>query len=192
MSCDNPIIQAITPEDFKNEFWRDFSFISNWSSTELYNKGNKVFYTDTRNFYESLQDNVTGGLPTDSNWKEISKIGLVSDLDIEKAFREACVIFNDSYFTSDDDIKLGYLYLVAHYLVKDLTRNDELNDPSFVGWGASRTVGSVSESYVIPEFYTKNPAFSYFATTPYGRKYLSLIYPSLIGRVFTVAGATTP
>ena len=30
MSCDNPIIQALTPEDFKNQFWRDFKFIDTW------------------------------------------------------------------------------------------------------------------------------------------------------------------
>jgi len=43
MSCDNPIIQALTPEDFKNQFWRDFTFINTWLVGTTYNTGNQVF-----------------------------------------------------------------------------------------------------------------------------------------------------
>ena len=69
MTCDNPIIQALTVEDFKVQFYRDFNFIDTWLVTTAYVVGNQVFYDVNRKFYENIQD-VTGGLPTDAtNWK---------------------------------------------------------------------------------------------------------------------------
>jgi hypothetical protein len=44
MSCDNPITQAITVEDFKNQFYRDFNYIDTWLVGTTYNIGDQVFY----------------------------------------------------------------------------------------------------------------------------------------------------
>jgi hypothetical protein len=116
----------------------------------------------------------------------------VTDADINKAFLEAKANFNDSLFSSDDTLKLCYLYLTAHYLVTDFQiAAGGLNS---VGYNqvASRAVGSVSESYQIPDWAVNNPVLSAYGTTRYGQKYLSLIRPLLIGNVGLAIGYTTP
>jgi hypothetical protein len=191
MSCDNPIIQALTPEDFKNQFWRDFTFINTWLVGTTYNTGNQVFYDVNKRFYQCLNDGVIGTLPTvTTDWKEISNVGLVSDLDITNAYAEACITFNDALFDDDDDIVLGYLYLAAHYLVNDLNAGGQ--NSSQAGFANSRSVGNVSESYSIPQWQLDDPILSFYAGSSYGRKYLNLILPRLTGNIATVEGATTP
>jgi len=191
MSCDNPIIQALTPEDFKNQFWRDFTFINTWLVGTTYNTGNQVFYDVNKRFYQCLNDGVIGTLPTvTTDWKEISNVGLVSDLDITNAYAEACITFNDALFDDDDDIVLGYLYLAAHYLVNDLNAGGQ--NSSQAGLANSRSVGNVSESYSIPQWQLDDPILSFYAGSSYGRKYLNLILPRLTGNIATVEGATTP
>jgi len=191
MSCDNPIIQALTPEDFKNQFWRDFTFINTWLVGTTYNTGNQVFYDVNKRFYQCLNDGVIGTLPTvTTDWKEISNVGLVSDLDITNAYAEACITFNDALFDDDDDIVLGYLYLAAHYLVNDLNAGGQ--NSSQAGLANSRSVGNVSESYSIPQWQLDDPILSFYAGSSYGRKYLNLILPRLTGNIATVEGCTTP
>jgi len=191
MSCDNPIIQALTPEDFKNQFWRDFTFINTWLVGTTYNTGNQVFYDVNKRFYQCLNDGVIGTLPTvTTDWKEISNVGLVSDLDITNAYAEACITFNDALFDDDDDIVLGYLYLAAHYLVNDLNAGGQ--NSSQAGFANSRSVGNVSESYSIPQWQLDDPILSFYAGSSYGRKYLNLILPRLTGNIATVEGCTTP
>ena len=191
MSCDNPIIQALTPEDFKNQFWRDFTFVDTWLVGTTYNTGNQVFYDVNKRFYQCLNDGVIGTLPTvTTDWKEISNIGLVSDLDITNAYAEACITFNDALFDDDDDIVLGYLYLAAHYLVNDLNAGGQ--NSSQAGLANSRSVGNVSESYSIPQWQLDDPILSFYAGSSYGRKYLNMILPRLTGNIATVEGCTTP
>ncbi len=190
MSCDNPIIQALTPEDFKNQFWRDFTFINTWLVGTTYNTGNQVFYDVNKRFYQCLNDGVIGTLPTvTTDWKEISNVGLVSDLDITNAYAEACITFNGDLFC-DDNMALGYLYLAAHYLVNDLNAGGQ--NSSQVGFANSRSVGNVSESYSIPQWLLDDPILSFYGQSSYGRKYLNMILPRLTGNIATVEGATTP
>lgn len=116
----------------------------------------------------------------------------VMDADISKAFTEASVNFNTALFSTDDQIKMAFLYLAAHYLVSDLQNavaGLNQNSPNIV---ASRSVGSVSESYAIPEAYLKDPTIAYLSKTGYGQKYLSLVLPALVGNVASVAGWTQP
>jgi len=190
MACDNPVLQALTPSDFKDYFYRDFNFVDDYDVATTYNTGDIVFYTNNK-FYKSKTDNNIGNNPsTDTtNWELLTDISTyISDKDIEKAFEQACVNFNDSLFSSEDDLKAIYFYLVAHFLVKDLNENglsstgDQLVD--------SIKVGNVSENYKIPEWMTKDKNLSYFTTTSYGLKYLNLILPHLIGNAEYVEGAT--
>lgn len=191
MACDNPVTQAITVDDFKTQFYRDFNFIDTWLVTTPYVVGNQVFYDVNRRFYDNILD-VTGGLPTDTlNWKQITDIaGLVSDLDITNAFAEACISFNDTFFDDDDDIKLGYLYLAAHYLVNDLNAGGI--DSASAGLANTRSVGNVSESYSIPQWMLDDKILSFYAQSSYGRKYLNMILPKLTGNVVAIDGCTTP
>lgn len=190
MSCDNPIIQALTPEDFKNQFWRDFTFIDTWLVGTTYNTGNQVFYDANKRFYQCLNDGVIGTLPTNiTDWKEISNEGLVSDLDITNAYAEACITFNGDLFC-DENMALGYLYLAAHYLVNDLNAGGQ--NSSQVGFANSRSVGNVSESYSIPQWLLDDEILGFYGQSSYGRKYLNMVLPRLTGNITTVEGATTP
>lgn len=191
MSCDNPVLTALTPEDFKQQFFRDFTYIDTWLVGSTYNTADQVFYDVNRKFYQCLNDGVIGTLPTvTTDWKNIAATGLVSDLDITNAYAEACVTFNSALFTSDDDMVLGYLYLAAHYLVNDLNAGGA--DSSSEGVVNSRSVGNVSESYTIPQWQLDSPIYSFYTKSSYGRKYLNMILPRLAGNMTTVAGATQP
>lgn len=116
---------------------------------------------------------------------------LVTDLDLTKAFTEATINFNPGLFSTDDQLKTSFLYLSAHYLVNDLQTSAE--GATSVGYFtvASRSVGSVSESYDLPSWMKTDPNLSYYATTRYGQKYLSIIKPLLVGNVQVYQGATT-
>jgi hypothetical protein len=115
----------------------------------------------------------------------------VSDNDIDKAFVEADINFNESLFSTDTQLKTTFLYLAAHYLCNDLQAAE--GGASSTGYlpVSSRSVGSVSESYSVPEWMMKDPVLGMFATTRYGQKYLSLVKPLLIGNVAVYTGATT-
>jgi hypothetical protein len=116
----------------------------------------------------------------------------VYDGDITKAFSEAQMLFNQELFGSDADIQLAYLYLTAHYLVIDLRSAQQ----GINGVGdfpvTSRSVGSVSEAYSIPQRFLDDPNLAFYTKTNYGVKYLSFVLPKLIGNVFTVEGNTVP
>lgn len=115
----------------------------------------------------------------------------VRDTDIEKAFLEAQQVFNASLFSTDDSLKIPYLYLSAHYLVNDLQTSAQGLASTPYSMVNSRTVGNVSESYEIPEWMKKDPILSAFATTRYGQKYISIVKPLLIGNVAIAYGWTT-
>jgi len=115
----------------------------------------------------------------------------VTDDDILKAFGEAIINFNPGIFSQDEQLRISYLYLTAHYMVNDLQTSAQ--GISSVGYAPvnSRSVGSVSESYTLPDWMVNDPYMSNFATTRYGQKYLSLIKPLTIGNVQVYLGWTT-
>jgi hypothetical protein len=189
VSCDHPVTQAITVDDFKDQFYRDFNFVITWVAG-TYNTGDQVFYEVNSRFYECLSDGVTSIPTTVVDWKQIDPTGLVSDKDITNAYAEACTNYNSSLFGDDDEIKLSYLYLSAHYLVHDLNAGGV--DSSGVGQVNSRSVGNVSESYSIPQWQLDSPIYSFYTKSTYGLKYLNLVIPKLTGNTFTVEGCTTP
>jgi len=115
----------------------------------------------------------------------------VTDFDIQKAFQEARINFNPGLFSDDEQLKVTYLYLAAHYLVNDLQTSSQGTNSASYAPVTSRTVGSVSESYQLPDWMIKDPYLSNFSTTRYGQKYLSLIKPLLIGNVQVYCGWTT-
>lgn len=116
----------------------------------------------------------------------------VRDADIEKAFIEAQQVFNPALFSTDQQLRVPYYYLTAHYLVNDLQTSAQGIASTPYSMVTSRTVGSVSEAYQIPEWMIKDPILSAFATTRYGQKYISIIKPLLIGNVALAYGWTTP
>lgn len=183
-------IDNITVDDFKNLFRRDFPYLP------LYETG-KVYFTDDEvyiepNFYKSLTDENTT-TPPSPDWQLVkdSVDNYISDEDIERAYKEAKVNFNPNFFEDDDTAIMVFCYLVAHYLIIDL--NNAMNPLAvgFMGFTQSKSVGSVSESYGIPQWMLNNQMLSAYAQTGYGRKYLSLIQPYLVGNIMLIPGRTT-
>lgn len=121
------------------------------------------------NFYQSLTDGNTT-LPTDTtNWQVIndSVNNYIQDSDIMRAFNEAVINFNVNLFTDPNSAIMVFLYLAAHYLVIDL--NNAMNPLAlgFMGFTQSKSVGSVSESYGIPQWMLNNQVLSAYAQTGY-------------------------
>lgn len=181
----------VTTDDFKNLFTRDFPYLPIYVEGKAYFKDDEVYYAP--NFYKSLTDGNTA-LPTDTtNWAPVndSVDNYIQDADILRAFNEAKVNFNAALFGDNDTIKMVFLYLAAHYLVIDLNNAMNPLGMGFMGFTQSKSVGSVSESYAVPSFATNNPLLSQYMLTGFGRKYLSLIQPYLVGNIIFVPGRTT-
>ena len=115
----------------------------------------------------------------------------VNDSDITRAFAEASLCLNQSLYSSDAAIKMMYLYLTAHYLVLDLRAASASLESSGSFPVNSRTVGSASESYTIPQQYLDSPVLSVYTQTAYGMKFLSITLPLLVGNIGTVYGGTS-
>lgn len=116
----------------------------------------------------------------------------VLDKDIEKAFGQANVNINEALFSSQTDFSIGYLLLSAHFLVVDLRMSSQGISGAYSWLVASKSVGSVSESFSIPQRILDNPEFAQLAQTNYGAKYLQLLLPRLSGQMFSVHGSTRP
>lgn len=116
--------------------------------------------------------------------------GIVTQ-DIEKAFAEASFVFNPGLF-EEDEKKVAFLYLAAHYLVIDLKNSSTGLRGAFSGLMTNKSVGSVSVGYSLPNWVMNDPLYSLLAQTPYGAKYLSLTIGRCIGNMVVVKGATYP
>lgn len=191
---DNSIIIGdnieVTTEDFKKLFSRDFPYLPVYLEGKAYFTDDEVYYEP--NFYKSLTDgNITA--PSSQNWEltNDSIDNYISDADILRAFKEAKVNYNAGLFSEEETAKMVFLYLAAHYLVIDLNNASNPLGMGFMGFTQSKSVGSVSESYGIPQFMLNNAILSQYATTGFGRKYLSLIQPYLIGNIMLIPGRTT-
>lgn len=184
-------IDNVTVDDFKTLFARDFPYLPLYVEGKAYFKDDEVYYN--LNFYQSLTDGNTT-LPTDTdNWQLYNDTvdNYIQDSDILRAFNEAKINFNANLFSDDDTIKMVFLYLAAHYLVVDLNNSMNPLAMGFMGFTQSKSVGSVSESYALPSFATNNQVLSQYMQTGYGRKYVSLISPYLIGNIMLIRGRTT-
>lgn len=179
---------TITTSEFKNFFPRFTPvYLPVYEVNKVYFKDDIVFYENL--FYKCKHDNVTT-LPTENeDWQVVKgeARNYTQDSDIENAIKEALVNFNEELF-DDDSKKLILLYLVAYYLTLDFgIALGQVNG----GIVQSKSVGSVSESYGVPQWILQDRILGMYAKNGYGMKYLSLIQPYLIGNVMFFKGATT-
>lgn len=184
-------INNISVDGFKSLFSRDFPYLPVWDSDKVYFQYDVCFYEGL--FYSSLKDNNTA-VPTNTEYWEVvndNAENYISDNDILRAFAEAKINFNADLFDTDAAAEMVFYYLAAHYLVIDLNNAMTSMSIGFTGLTQSKSVGSVSESYAMPKWVTDSPLLSSYAQTGYGRKYISLIQPYLIGNIFLCKGATT-
>lgn len=189
-------VSTITVAQFQAQFFRDFPYFDaiQYDPTLVYNTGDEVYYAPNRLFYNALVDGVQGIAPGSDQTKWMKAIddidNYVQDQDITNAFSEAQILFNPSFFGTDADITLAFLYLAAHFLCNDLKASSAGIYASASFPVSSRTVGSVSEGYGIPQSFLDNPIYAGYVTSSYGAKYLAMILPNLIGNVISVWGGT--
>lgn len=116
----------------------------------------------------------------------------IQDQDITNAFADAQVSLNQALLPDDPTITIAYLYLTAHCLCVNIqAANGGINNPAAMPVNA-RNVGSVSESYTIPEEYTESAQLATYTQTSYGLKYLSIMLPYLVGNFGAVCAVTNP
>ena len=180
-------IKDITTDEFKALFGRDFHYLPVWQFGKAYFTNDIVFYEG--NFYASKVDGNTDQPPSE-NWELYNDHieNYISDTDIQKAFSEARINFNQNLFSTCEEIKIAFCYLTAHYLVIDLNNANNPFALGSMGITQSKSVGSVSESYGIPQWIMNDKNLSLYAQTGYGRKYLSLIIPRLTGNIIFTKG----
>lgn len=116
----------------------------------------------------------------------------ITDADINKAFGQTNFNINQGMFASQGNYQIAYMLLAAHYLVTDIRMSSQGLSGQYNWAEQSKSVGSVSQSFAIPQKILDNPYFSMLARTNYGAKYLELIAPLLAGQVGFVYGRTLP
>ena len=179
----------ITPEDFKAQFPRFTPVYLPVYEFKTYVKDDIVYYNGA--FYKCKVAS-SNNLPTNTtDWETIqsSVLNYTQDSDIINAIAEASVNFNESLFPDENKAKLVFLYLIAYYLTVDF--QNAMSPMAGGGIVQSKSVGSVSEGYAIPQWMLNNATLSMYAQNGYGRKYLSLIKPYLVGNIILSKGRTT-
>ena len=187
-------LNTITTANFQSQFFRDFPYLPTWDSTVTYAADAQSYYNGS--FWRALINGLLNIVPgsDSSKWQQITAnpLDYVQPQDITNAFAQAQVVFNQSLFGDDASTTMAYLYCTAHYLVHDL--RSAMQGINGVGTFAvaSRGVGSMNETYAIPDIIKDTAHLSFFTTSTYGMKYLSLLMPNLIGNVASVNGGTNP
>jgi len=116
----------------------------------------------------------------------------VLDSDITKAFTFVNLNEQPAFFGTQADYNIGYLLLSAHYLVTNLRASSQGINGQFTFLEQSKSVGSVSQSFAIPQRLLDNPFWSMLLKTNYGAQYMQIVLPQLAGQVYTVCGTTRP
>lgn len=114
----------------------------------------------------------------------------VNDSDITNAIAEAGINFNEGLFGSQANFTLCYLLLSAHMMVMSLRGSSQGIAGQYSWLQASKSVGSVAESFSIPQKILDNPYYAMLCKTSYGARYLSLMLPKMVGQTFIVYGET--
>ena len=186
-------MEYTTIEQFKTFFVRDFPFLPVFIDGNIYNKDVEVYYSPEMLFYKSMSNGTTS-TPSSINtdWEQVDDDikNYVLDTDVADAIIQADMTINTNL--SPGLIEIAHKYLSAHILCDSISMSRTGLQSQYNGIVASKSVGSVSESFSIPEKMLKVPTFAWLNTTKYGNKYISLIYPYIIGGVGIAFGGSTP
>jgi len=145
------------------------------------------------------------------DWPYGAGTDAVRDADIQNALNLAASYFNAVLFdttplgaagsgNTTTEQTLAYLYASAHFLVLNIQAAGGLRAPSSFGGTrsgskgpvSSKGVGGISESYVWPQSVTDNPMLFQFTQTAYGRQYLQMLMPKLVGNVVSIFQCWSP
>jgi hypothetical protein len=116
----------------------------------------------------------------------------VQDLDITNALTDASITVNSDLFCTQANFTVGSLLLAAHFLTLSLRASSQGLNGQFTWLQSSKSVGSVSESFAIPQHILDNPYLAMLSRTYYGAKYLFMIMPYMYGQVFVLCSDTNP
>jgi hypothetical protein len=116
----------------------------------------------------------------------------VLDGDIINAFNLVDITINQAMWDNQTSYQIAYGYLGAHFLVLNLRASSQGLNGQWNFAQNSKSVGSVSESFTIPQRVIDNPDFMAYMKTNYGAQYLNLVWPQLCGQMFSVYGRTHP
>jgi uncharacterized protein DUF4054 len=125
---------------------------------------------------------------------------VVTNNDVQNALNDGEALFNQSLWSSTTEQLTAYLFLAAHLLVLNIqvagglsARN--LNEGVMsTGDGViqSKGVGAINVSYRLPTRLADSAILSEFMRTNYGRRYLQMLVPRLVGNVQVVGGYVEP
>lgn len=185
------IFKNITIKQFKEYFFRDFSYLPVWVEGKIYFTGDIVYFN--QNFYNSLVDNNTA-TPNETEMWQVTAGNVqdyVTDADITRAMSQAYINANYDFGSTDEERIMIYLHLIAFYLVMDWQNAAVGVNSGYSGLVASKSVGDVSESYNFPQWMMNSPLYSLYSSNGYGMKYLSLIIPYMSCTILFSRGRTT-
>lgn len=185
------IFKNITIKQFKEYFFRDFSYLPVWVEGKIYFTGDIVYFN--QNFYNSLVDNNTA-TPNETEMWQVTAGNVqdyVTDADITRAMSQAYINANYDFGSTDEERIMIYLHLIAFYLVMDWQNAAMGVNSGYSGLVASKSVGDVSESYNFPQWMMNSPLYSLYSSNGYGMKYLSLIIPYMSCTILFSRGRTT-
>ncbi len=114
----------------------------------------------------------------------------VKDSDITKAILTASFNVNEGLFDTQANYEFAYNLLAAHCLVMNLKSSSQGIAGSFSWLENSKNVGSVGQSFSIPDYVSQNPLYATFGKTGYGVQYMAIVIPLTYGGVSIVEGAT--
>ena len=116
----------------------------------------------------------------------------VLDQDVATAFQLTNMNINQNLWPDQSSYTVAYLLLSAHHMVMTLRASSQGINGQFNFLQGSKGVGSVSESFSIPQRVLDNPSLAILAKTNYGAQYLMLILPKLAGQMFNLYDPTNP
>lgn len=185
------IFKNITIKQFKEYFFRDFSYLPVWVEGKIYFTGDIVYFN--QNFYKSLVDNNTA-TPNETEMWQVTAGNVqdyVTDADITRAMSQAYINANYDFGSTDEERIMIYLHLIAFYLVMDWQNASMGVNSGYSGLVASKSVGDVSESYNFPQWMMNSPLYSLYSSNGFGMKYLSLIIPYMSCTILFSRGRAT-
>lgn len=116
----------------------------------------------------------------------------VTDDDISGAIFDASFNVSQALFDSQAAWSRAYLFLAAHELVEKLLMAGEGLASQYNWLTQSKTVGSVNESFLIPDKIMKDPMLAAMSKTRYGAAYVAIISPLLVAGMFSTHRRTQP
>lgn len=124
----------------------------------------------------------------------------VTDGDLTRSLYESSMNFNQTLWDSQET-PITYYYLMAHVLVLNIQAAGGLASKKMLGQGVlskgsaniiGKSVGAVSVQYDTQDESFADPILAQFMRTEYGRKYLQMVRPRLVGNTNCIAGDTEP